>query len=37
MSKIAALQAKLGGGAMIMGGMRPGGVNPLKKKKEAAK
>eukprot|EP00484_Ammonia_sp_Unknown_P004332 CAMPEP_0197077412 /NCGR_PEP_ID=MMETSP1384-20130603/212607_1 /TAXON_ID=29189 /ORGANISM="Ammonia sp." /LENGTH=1280 /DNA_ID=CAMNT_0042516279 /DNA_START=629 /DNA_END=4471 /DNA_ORIENTATION=+ len=31
-SRIAALQAKLGGGAMIMGGMRPGGRPPVKKK-----
>ena len=32
-SRIAALQAKLGGGAMIMGGMRPGGGPPIRKKK----
>eukprot|EP01084_Bolivina_argentea_P103388 185194_1 len=32
-SRIAALQAKLGGGAMIMGGMRPGGARPMRKKK----
>eukprot|EP01083_Nonionella_stella_P291404 991589_1 len=32
-SRIAALQAKLGGGAMIMG-MRPGGAPPMRRKKK---
>jgi len=32
-SRIAELQAKLGGGAMIMGGMKPGGAPPLRKKR----
>eukprot|EP01084_Bolivina_argentea_P052337 96146_1 len=37
MSKIAALQARLGGGAMIMGGMPPGGVNPRMKRRKKAR
>eukprot|EP00485_Elphidium_margaritaceum_P010770 CAMPEP_0202687948 /NCGR_PEP_ID=MMETSP1385-20130828/3495_1 /ASSEMBLY_ACC=CAM_ASM_000861 /TAXON_ID=933848 /ORGANISM="Elphidium margaritaceum" /LENGTH=854 /DNA_ID=CAMNT_0049342813 /DNA_START=110 /DNA_END=2674 /DNA_ORIENTATION=- len=36
-SRIAALQAKLGGGAGIMGGMRPGGMHPGLRKKQQEK